>query len=150
MSLSGTLEGAIRTALLNMSAVTTLVGTGDDARIRPYMLDDRDDKTEEHIIIEVDDANPQNDITGLGGLTYATVNISCRAITPAQANALAIAVKRNGTSPGTGLAGYTGSGTTFDAVLEDEVTGRALWGDGSQRAWYTVEQTYIMSYSEDV
>lgn len=144
------LEGDIRTALLAMNAVTALVGTGSAARIRPYMLDDRDDKTEEHIIVEVDRATPQNDLTGLGGLTYAEVNISCRAITPTQAIALATAVKRNGTSPGTGLAGYGGSGTAFHAVLEDEVTGRTLWDDGSQRAWYTVEQTYVMSYSENV
>ena len=144
------LEGDIRTALLNMSAVTALVGTGSAARIRPYMLDDRDDKTEEHVIIEVDSQSPQNDLTGTGGLTYAEVNISCRAITPTQARALAVAVKRNGTDPGTGLAGYGGSGTSFDAVLEDEVSGRTLWNDGSQRAWHTVEQTYVMSFTENV
>lgn len=144
------LEGDIRTALLSMSAVTALVGTGSSARIRPYMLDDRDDKTEEHIIVEVDTQRPQNDITGTGGLTYADVNISCRAITPTQARALAVAVKRNGTDPGTGLAGYGGSATDFHAVLETETTGRALWGDGSQRAWYTVEQSYTMSFAEDV
>lgn len=142
------LDGDIRTALLAMSAVTDLVGTGDSARIRPFMLDDRDDKTEEHIIIEVDTQRPQNDITGIGGLTYADVNISCRAMTPTLARALAVAVKRNGTSPGTGLAGYGGSGTSFDAVLEDEVAGRTLWADGSQRAWYTVEQSYVISFTE--
>jgi hypothetical protein len=146
------LEGDIRTALLNMSAVTALVGTGSAARIRPYMLDDRDDKKLQHVIVEVDTQRPQNCLLGTGGLTYADVNISCRAMTPTLAEALAVAVKRNGTSPGTGLAGYgsPGGGQAFDAVLEDETAGRTLWGDGSQRAWYTVEQSYVMSFTEDV
>lgn len=142
------LEADIRTALLGMSAVTALVGTGSSARIRPYMLDDRDDKTEEHIIVEVDLAEPANDLMGKGGLTFADVNISCRAMTPALAAALATAVKRNGTNPGTGLAGYSGSSTTFDAWLDGEVTSKVFWDDGSQRAWYTVEQSYRMVYTE--
>jgi hypothetical protein len=131
-----------------MSAVTTLVGTGSTARIRPYQLDDRDDKLEEHIIVEVDVETPQNDITGIGGLTFADVNISCRAMTLLEAKALAVAVKRNGTNPGTGLAGYGGSGTAFDSWLDDEVTGKTLWDDGSQRTWYTIEQSYRMCFTE--
>ena len=143
-------SGDIRTALLAMDAVTALVGTAAAARIRPDRLDDRDDKDEEHIIIEIDRMDPQNDLTGLGGLTYAEVNISCRAATRSQVDVLATAVKRNGTDPGTGLAGYGGSGTAFHAVLEDEVDSETPRSDGSQRAWYTVEQTYVMSYAEDV
>jgi hypothetical protein len=142
------IESDIRTALLSMSAVTALVGTGNSARIRPYKLDDRDDKTEEHVIIEVDNSEPQNDLTGKGGLTFADVNISCRAMTPTAANALALAVKRNGTSPGTGLAGYGGSGTSFDSWLDDEVSGQTPWGDGSQRTWFTIEQSYRMCFTE--
>ncbi len=144
------LNGDIRTALLTMDAVTALAGTGDSARIRPDVLDDRDVKDKEHIIIEIDRLNPQNDLTGLGGLTYADVNISCRAATRTQADALATAVKRNGTDPGTGLAGYGGSGTDFHAVLEDEINSEVPRSEGSQRAWFTVEQTYIMSFQEDV
>ena len=144
------LEGDIRTALLAMDAVTALVGTSHSARIRPYMLDDRDDKTEEHIIVEVDEQRPQNTIEGTGGLTYADVNISCRAMTPTQARALAVAVKRNGTTPGTGLAGYGSSSTAFHSVLDGEVASRTLWAEDSQRAWYTVEQSYVMSFAESV
>ncbi len=144
------LSGDIRTALLAMNAVTVLVGTGAAARIRPDRLDDRDDKDEEHVIIEIDRMTPQNDLTGTGGLTYAEVNVSCRAATRTQVDALATAVKRNGTDPGTGLAGYGGSGTAFHAVLEDEVDSETPREEGSQRAWYTVEQSYVMSYAEDV
>ena len=144
------LSGDIRTALLAMNAVTALVGTGAAARIRPDRLDDRDDKNEEHVIIEIDRMTPQNDLTGTGGLTYAEVNISCRAATRTQVDALATAVKRNRTDPGTGLAGYGGSGTAFHAVLEDEVDSETSREDGSQWTWYTVEQTYVMSFAEDV
>jgi hypothetical protein len=89
------LEGDIRTALLDMSAVTTLVGTGDSARIRPYVLDDSDDKTEEHIVVEVDREEKANDLSGVGGLEFATVTLSCRAITAAQADALVAEVERH-------------------------------------------------------
>lgn len=144
------LSGDIRTALLSMSAVTSIVGTGDDARIRPDRLDDRDDKSAAHIIIEVETLRPQNDLVGLGGLTYADVNISCRAVSRTAANALATAVKRNGTDPGTGLAGYGSGSTAFHAVLDDETTDVVPWKEGSQRAWYTVDQSYVMSFAEDV
>lgn len=144
------LSGNIRTLLLTMNAVTALVGTGAAARIRPDRLDDRDDKDKQHIIIEVDRMDPQNDLTGTGGLTYADVNISCRAATRTQVDALATAVKRNGTTPGTGLAGYGDNQTQLNSVLEDEVDSETPREEGSQRAWYTVEQTYIMSYAEDV
>jgi len=141
------LEGDIRTALLNMSAVTALVGTDDDALIRPYMLDDRDNKEAAHIIVEVDQDRPQNDLTGVGGLTYSDVNISCRATSPGDARSLADAVKRNGTSPGTGLAGYSG---TFDAVLESETPTITRRGDNSQRSWFSVELSFVMSQTEAV
>ena len=140
----------IRSALLAMNAVTALTGTGDAGRIRPDRLEDRDNKDEEHIVVEIDRITPQNDITGLGGLTYAVVNVSCRGATRTRADALALAVKRNGTSPGTGLAGYGSGNTAFHAVLEDEVNSEVPREDGSQRTWYTVEQTYVMSQAEDV
>lgn len=144
------LSGDIRTALLAMDAVTALVGTGDAARIRPDTLDDRDDKDAEHVIVEVDSLVPQNSIGGTGGLTYADVNISCRAATRTEADALATAVKRNGTDPGTGLAGYGTIASTFQSVLDDEVNSEVPRGDGSQRTWYTTEQSYTMSFAEDV
>lgn len=145
------LSGDIRTALLAMDAVTALVGTGDAARIRSDRLDDRDDKDEEHIVIEIDQLTPQNDVTtGKGGLTYADVNISCRAATRTLADALSTAVKRNGTNPGTGLAGRGTIASTFQAVLDSEVNSEVPRDDGSQRTWYTVEHSYTMSFAEDV
>lgn len=142
------IEGDVRTALLAMSAVTAYTGTGDSARIRPDKLQESDDHDEEHVIVEVDSEDKKNCLDGVGGLVYAQVNISCRAKTKALARALASAVRINGTNPGTGLAGYGGSGTTFDAVLEDETPSVIMQDDGSDLAWYTVEQSYVMSFTE--
>ena len=146
------LEGDIRTALLGMSAVTALVGTGTSARIRPYQLQTIDDRKEEHIIVDVDGQPRENTLDGSGGvLVNATVNLSCRALTLNEARTLAAAVKTNGTSPGTGLAWYGGSGTAFHAWLEDEVPSLIHWDDGSvKRVWHTVEQTFRVQYTEAV
>lgn len=144
------LEGDIRTALLAMNAVTALVGTGNSARIRSYELATIDDKTEEHIIIEVDSQPRENPLDGSGALVLASVNLSCRAMTISAVRVLAAAVKTNNTTPGTGLAWYGGSGTAFHSWLEDEVPSKIRWGDDSPRIWYTIEQTYSVQYSEAV
>jgi len=136
----------VRAALLAMDAVTALVGTGATARIRPFTLDESDDLSESHIVIDIDSETPQNDISGVGGLVYASVTVSCRALRLQDANALAQAVRVNGTDPGTGLAGITAA--TFDAVLDSTATGITWYGDHSQRKWHDVAQDYTMSFSE--
>ena len=144
-----TIEADLRAALLGMSAVTDLVGSdATTARIRPEKLDESDDNTLQHIIIDIDDEAHRNDLQGLGGLVYAMVNVSCRAMEKQDARALAEAVRVNGTTPGTGLAGYAGSATTFSAVLDDETHGIIPFGDGSDRVWHVIECTYICSYYE--
>lgn len=146
-----TIEGDIRTALLNMSAVTALVGTGDSARIRSYRLASIDDRECEHIIIDVDSQPRENCLNGEGAFVNASVNVSCRAMTPAKARALATAAKTNGTMPGSGLAWYGGSGTAFHSYLDDETPSQIGWMDGSrERTWYTVELSIVVQYSESV
>jgi|GEM_PF-2686628 len=144
------LEGDLRTALLNMSAVTALVGTGNSARIRPYELQAIDDKTEEHIIVEVDSQPRENTLDGAGVMITASVNLSLRAMTVDAVRTLAAAVKTNGTTPGTGLAWYGGSGTAFQSWLDDETHSKIRWGDDSKKVWHTIEQSYSVQYSEDV
>jgi hypothetical protein len=146
------LEGDIRTALLTMSEVTALVGTGDSARIRPEQLASIDARTEEHIIIEVDDQPRENTLDGTNGcFVNPSVNLSCRAMTRKAARALAAAVKLNGTDPGTGLAFYGGSGTAFSSWVEDETPSTITWKDGSkERIWYTVELSLRVQYTEAV
>jgi hypothetical protein len=146
------LEGDIRTALLAMNAVTALTGSAArSARIRPYALQAIDDRLEEHIIIEVDATPRQNTLDGAGAMILADVNLSCRALTRAEASALAQAVKTNGTSLGTGFAWYGGSGTAFHAWIEDETPSLIHWKDGTkERVWHTIELSMKAQYSEAV
>lgn len=144
-------EDEVRKALLAMSAVTAYTGSDTTtARIRPYKLDPSDDETEEHIVIEVDSEVRENDLDGLGGLPLCDVNVSCRAKTRTLANALAEAVRTNGTNPGTGLAGYGGSGTEFHSWLESEVPSLIRYDDNSDRKWHTIEMHFKVQYSETV
>ena len=145
------LEADIRSALLEMSAVTALTGSdATTARIRSDKLDPSDDRTEEHIIIEVDSETTENTLEGVGGLPLCEVNISCRAMTRKAADALAAAVRVNGTNPGTGLAGYGGSGTEFHSWLVSRTRTTTRWDDKSDRKWHSVEMDFRVQYSETV
>ena len=113
------IERELRTALLDMTAVTDLVV----ARIWDEWF-----RTDEvpAIVYEFDNEVHQNAIDGRSGLVIADVNVICRANTRAESRALAEAVRNNGTDPGTGLAGFVGSGYVTERD-EDVVTTR----DGS-------------------
>ena len=143
-------EADLRTLLLTLNAVTALVGTGDSARIRPDKLAQGDDDSLQAIIIEVDDERPQNDLSGTSLRRYADVTIRCQARTKAQARAVALAVKLNGTDPGTGLAGYTGtvSGTLYSIYLEDEQTSMSPVEEGSDEAYYNLFSNYVVTWAE--
>lgn len=145
-------EEALRELLISFEAVAALtaVGTTGDYLIRPDRLEQDDDETQPHVVIEVDREDPQNDLTGKGGLVYAEVTIRCRDRTKAGARALAEAIRRNDTDPGTGLAGYHGtiSGFSLDAVLEDTQIAFVPETDGSSRGWWDVFQSYMVSFAE--
>ena len=144
------IEEDIRTALLAMDAVAEFngSGSGDTIVIRPDYLEEDDTSTTPHIVLDIDRDTPQNDISGVGGLRYVEVTITCRATTKADSKSLAEAVRVNGTNPGTGLAGYGGSGTSFDAVLMDEVRAVESFDDNSGRWWHVAVQSYVASYTE--
>ena len=141
---------SIRAALAAMSAVADYNGSGsaDEMVIRFGYLEEDDTITDPHIVIDIDSDTPQNDIEGHGGLRFADVTVTCRATTMNASKGLAEAVRVNGTNPGTGLAGYGGSGTTFDAWLEDETRGIEAYDDNSGRFWHVVVQSYTVCYSE--
>ena len=145
-----TIEADLRTALLGMSAVTALVGTSYSARIRPYRLQQDDSAASEHIVIETDTVDHLNTLDGLGGRIYADVTLRCVAPTLARANALAEAVRTNGTNPGTGLAGYSGTvnGHQFDAVLMDESVNFVPSDDGRDEGYYSVLAGYNVTVEE--
>ncbi|KKK83024.1 hypothetical protein LCGC14_2797550 [marine sediment metagenome] len=144
-------EESIRALLLTLSTVTDKVGTGTAARIRPDRLYQADDKTLAAVIVEVDDEEKLNTLDGLGGRVMASVNLKCRArSSKAASRALAEAVRVNGTDPGTGLAGYTGTvgGMAIDAWLEDMQTSFVKDDDGSDNGFYDTDCAYMITFTE--
>lgn len=135
------LEEDIRTALVAMPAVTAIVGSGANARIRPDRFHE-EDGTLPAILVEVDHEDPLTDLTGRGGRRQGVVTITCRASTRAAARALAEAVRNNGTSPGTGLDGYGGSETAFDSWCVGQTTAFVPKSDGSDHGYYDNILTY--------
>lgn len=147
------IESLIRAALLDMSAVITLVGTGDNAKIRADHPDEGsadEAETPPYIVIEVDDEDHMNDLTGKGGRRMATVNLLCRGLTRAASRTLSEAVRVNGTNPGTGLAGYGGMvlSTVLDCWLEDESLAIVPRAEGSKRKWYDVNMSFMATALE--
>ncbi len=130
--------------LRGLSAVTALVGAGTSARV--YEDNAPRETTAAHIIVEVDNDRSLNDITGKGGMRIGNVNLICRSASRVGADALAEAVRNNGTTPGTGLAGYTGS--TFDSVWEDVSAGRSPKGDASAGWWYDANVSLLVIATE--
>lgn len=148
-----TIEENLGRLLLTFSGVTALTGTGDAARIRPDRLhqDETIPAKKGAVIIEVDNEDPQNDLSGTGGLVYANVNLVCRAHEKAIARTLAEAIRTNDTDPGTGLAGYSGTpsgGSQIDAVLEDSQPTFTPREEGRDEGWYDVNCSYIVSHRE--
>lgn len=145
-----TVEEELRTLLLTFSGVTDLVGTGSAARIRPDRLQQDDDETSPHVIIEVDSENKLNDLTGKGGRVMADVTIRCRAQEKEDARALSESIRTNDTDPGTGLAGYSGTpgSLAIDAWLEDTATSFLAPDDASDEGYYDVFDSYTVSFAE--
>ncbi len=147
------IEEDIRTALLAMSAVADFNGSGsaDEMVIRYGHQEVDDDITDPHIIIDIDSDAPETDLSGSGGLNYAELTITCRALTMALSKSLATAVKLNGTSPGTGLMGFGDNTTAFNAIqLNHEVRSQEGFGDNSERFWDVTIQDWTVGYNEDV
>lgn len=133
------IENELRSALLGMAAVTTIVAD----RIWDEWFRSA---TVPAIVFEIDAENRENDLTGRGGLVFADVNLICRADTRAASRALAEAVRTNGsTSPGTGLAGYSGA---FDAVLDNMQPAAVPKSEGSNAYWYDTNMSFTLSWSE--
>lgn len=143
------IEQWLRDLLLTFDAVTAIVGSGADARIRPDQLDEAD-KTPA-ILIELQTIDHMNTLDGLGGLAKAMIHVTCLSEQKAKARQLCEAVRTNNTDPGTGLAGYTGAagdGYIDSATLERTTVGqRPLFEGGDELIW-AVTGEYEVMYQE--
>ena len=140
------IEDALRAQLLTLTAVTALTTT-----IRTDTLAQQDALAGPAVLIAVDEETPENTLDGLGGLVEAKITISAVSSQRSQARALAEAIRTNGTTPGTGLAGFTGTtaGMFIDAaILERRQSGYIPEEDGSDSGLYSVDSHYLIQYTE--
>ena len=146
------LESILRTKLVSMSAVTDLVDPKltDDPRIRPDAFDPNEDVPA--VVVEVDDEEHLTSLVQSAGRVFAAVNIICRADERVVSRALAEAVKYNGTDPGTGLAGFSGTvdGTEIDCILESEATASTPKEKGSSERFYDTNLDFQISFAVQV
>lgn len=129
------LSTEIRTAILAVSAVTDIVGTGDDAKIW-----DSWDRTNDTpmIVIELDEEEEEPELDGTCEWVTAEVTITCRAENQVDSHALQRVVR-------SALNGYVG---TFDANLNHSVPSRPPKEDGSKFHWYDEVMNWTMTFSE--
>lgn len=135
----------IRNALLGMNQVTALVGS-DSATARIWNSWQRVNAYP-CIVVEVDREKlwtPCLD-TGKIDLVAGDITITCRDVTRDGSDALAAAVKKNGTNPGTGLAGYDG---TIYCWLEESVRSETPKNDGSPAHWYDQVMSFNLFWSD--
>lgn len=151
-----TIESSIRARLLNLAAVTAIVGSGSDARIRPHKLWQKDDlKDGPAIMVVVNREEDQNDLNCEGGLIIADISVMCVANTNDAARSLAKAVKYNGTSPGTGLAHAEWNLPTAPLAVESccyvyTECGFVFFADESDEGYYYADCHYTVIYAESV
>jgi hypothetical protein len=167
------IEQVVASALLGMSAVTAIVGgaggvpsgsssssstasPASPARIRSEHFEVGDGLDgADAILIETDQSEDEPDLSGLGGLPITGLTITCRSGTIAGATALAQAVKHNGTTPGTGLAGYHlvvagPPSQTFDIVYESSACAHTPRQDASERHFNDEVLTFTVINDEPV
>ncbi|MCA8984516.1 MAG: hypothetical protein KDA76_12185 [Planctomycetaceae bacterium] len=140
-----TLEEAVRAMLLTFTSVTDLVAT----RIRPEVLDRSDNPPA--LLVQVDDEILSDDLEGRGGLVTATVVIEALHYTRLGSRQLELAIRTNGTDPGTGLQGYRGLVGQFDirgCTLARRKPFFVERETDEDRDWYGIACHYTIEYRE--
>jgi hypothetical protein len=139
-------------ALLDMSAVTGIIGTGDDAALYDWLKEDVKVPVTGLIVVENDSlTDPSTDLSGRGGLDYYDINILVRGPKQSVVAALARAIRQNGTDPGTGLEGY--SAAPIDTLIKAHLTGtvgptHATREDGSANPDWDINLSFTVSQQE--
>lgn len=142
---------SIAAALLDMSAVTDIVGTGDDAAIYNWLKEDVQVPATGLIVIENDGMEGELGLDGRSGLDYYEINLLVRGPKESVVAALARAIRLNGTDPGTGLEGYVGTpiDTKINAHMTDTVGPIPVTrGDGSANPYWDINMSFIVSQNE--
>jgi hypothetical protein len=125
----------VRTALLAVSPVTAIVGSGTSARI---WGDWQRSETVPCIIIEVDAEDESPCLVGQEDLVTGSVVITCRADTGAAAHTLQEAVR----------AGLDDSGLLIS--LESTARSATPKAEGSTEHWYDEVMDYTIQWTETV
>lgn len=134
----------LRTYLKTKSAITSLVGTGDAARI--YFHDAKEGATLPLIILEIFEGESNEHLTGISGICSNRVQVDCYGVTAAAAYTLAEAVRL---AP---LQMYRGN---MDTSKVNNVTSNVSYRrgfdppvTGSAQKRYWVSRDYVITYTE--
>lgn len=142
-----TLSQSIRDVLVTFSAVTALVPA-------KYIRPDERMQTDPSpgITIEVVKKLYDNDLSGQTTLVGGTFLISSCSGKKIEAEAIAEAVRSNGTVPGTGLAGcsITTGDLPFQAMLTQDTYDYMPIKDGSNTGWFLVDSLYSFTCNQTV
>lgn len=145
------IEDGLVALLKTFDAVTAIVGSGDDARIRPDRPHEDDPDDQPGILVAIEAEEAQNDLEGETGLVKATVVLTSYDREKADARALAEAIRRNGTNPGTGLSGYSGNAGSeghIDAWWIRNDLEFVQLEEGSDEGWYLVHSEYSVWFTQ--
>ena len=135
----------LRTYLKTKSAITSLVGTGDAARI--YLHDAKEGAVLPFIILEIFEGESNEHLAGITGIASNRVQIDCYGVTATAAYNLAEAVRL---AP---LQMFRGTMASSSKVLNvtSNVSYRRGWDPpvaGSAQKRYWVSRDYIIMYTE--
>jgi len=134
----------LRTYLKTKSAITSLVGTGDAARI--YFHDAKEGATLPFIILEIFEGESNEHLTGISGICSNRVQVDCYGVTAAAAYTLAEAVRLaplqmyRGNMDTSKVCNVT-SNVSYRRGFDPPVTGSA-----QKRYW--VSRDYVITYTE--
>lgn len=134
----------LRTYLKTKTAITSLVGTGDAARI--YIHDAKEGATLPFIILEIFEGSSEEHLAAITGIASNRIQVDCYGVTSTAAYNLAEAVRL---AP---LQMFRGTMATSSVLnVTSNVSYRRGWDPpvtGSAQKRYWVSRDYIITYTE--
>jgi hypothetical protein len=151
MPIAASLEHVLHDLIAGLAAFAALAPV---PVIRPYKLAETDfvkSTGARAVIIESPEEDHEVSLDGLGGGVSAQATVEAVSEVFEDAWLIAETMRLNGTSPGTGLAGYSGTvaGLTIQRITVDRtMKGFAPYEDGSDEGFYYVRFQLTVDYSE--